>query len=46
MLLGVEGAGDAKSVPGVSVVSSASKEYSELQLKCKTYQEELTEVCT
>ena len=42
MLLGVEGASDAKPVSGVSVVPS--KEYSELQMKCKTYQEELIEV--
>ena len=44
MLIGVEGASDAKPVSGVSVVSSASSEYNELQMKCKTYQEELTEV--
>lgn len=44
MWLGVGGASDAKPVSGVSVASSGSCEYNELQMKCKAYQEELTEV--
>ena len=42
--IGVEGASDDKPVSDVSLSSNASSEYSELQLKCKAYQEELTEV--
>ena len=41
---GVEGASDDKPVSEASLVSSASSEYNELQLKCRAYQEELTEV--
>ena len=41
---GVGGASDAESESGVSVTSSTSSEYNELQMKCRAYQEELTEV--
>ena len=40
--------GSSDPVSDVSVASSASNEYNTLQMKCKAYQEELTEVrnCT
>ena len=45
MYVGVEGASDAQPACDVSVAPNASNEYNELQMKCKAYQEELTEVC-
>ena len=44
LLLGVEGACDAKPVSDISVAAGASSDYNELHTKCKAYQEELTEV--